>query len=100
MNRVSNKIEEPLTRITEICDSHQIDRVWVNLVNRERLAQRQEPVSYELFEVIMDKLEKEWFDLVSTSFYGNRRPYITLCRAELVIDQEDSHSRESSYRGL
>lgn len=41
-----------------------IDREWVDLVNAERQGQQLDRLSYELFEVIMDKLEKEWFDLV------------------------------------
>ena len=40
------------------------DREWVDLVNAERQRQQLDRLSYELFEVIMDKLEKEWFDLV------------------------------------
>lgn len=43
-----------------------IDREWVDLVNTERQSQQLDRLSYELFEVIMDKLEKEWFDLVSS----------------------------------
>jgi hypothetical protein len=34
-------------------------------VNAERKKEQMGPVSYELFEVIIDKLEKEWFNLVS-----------------------------------
>ena len=40
------------------------DLEWVDLVNAERQRQQLDRLSYELFEVIMDKLEKEWFDLV------------------------------------
>jgi hypothetical protein len=34
------------------------------MVNAERKKQQAGPVSYEVFEIIMDKLEKEYFDLV------------------------------------
>lgn len=33
-------------------------------MNAERKKENQGAVSYELFEIIMDRLEKEWFDLV------------------------------------
>lgn len=41
------------------------DQVWLDNVNKERARERQSPVSYEVFEIIFDKLEKEYFDLVS-----------------------------------
>jgi len=31
------------------------------------------PVSYEIFEIIMDKIEKEWFDLVRLPPYPRRQ---------------------------
>ncbi|KAJ8483195.1 hypothetical protein ONZ51_g4868 [Trametes cubensis] len=36
---------------------------WLDAVNQERKAQQLDKVSYETFEIIMDRLEKEWFDL-------------------------------------
>lgn len=41
------------------------DQAWLELVNTERKVKAQGVVSCELFEIIMDRLEKEWFDLVS-----------------------------------
>lgn len=43
------------------------DQEWLDAVNAERKKEQTGPVSYELFEVIIDKLEKEWFNLVSFS---------------------------------
>ena len=40
------------------------DQEWVDALNGERKAQQLDKVSYETFEIIMDRLEKEWFDLV------------------------------------
>ena len=34
------------------------------MVNKERRAAQESTVSYEIFEIIMDRLEKEWFELV------------------------------------
>jgi Enhancer of polycomb-like len=39
-------------------------------VNTERRKDQVDAISYETFEVIMDRLEKEWFDLVRCSFYA------------------------------
>ena len=40
------------------------DQEWLEVVNAERKSQQLDKVSYETFEIIMDRLEKEWFDLV------------------------------------
>ncbi|KAI5475586.1 Bromodomain and PHD finger domain containing protein 3 [Pseudohyphozyma bogoriensis] len=45
-------------------DMDEQDQVWLDNVNNERRKDGKVPVSYEMFEVIFDKLEKEWFDLV------------------------------------
>ena len=37
----------------------------LDVVNSERWNDQLNKVSYETFEIIMDRLEKEWFDLVS-----------------------------------
>jgi hypothetical protein len=37
-------------------------------VNSDRKNQQLDPVAPETVEIIMDRLEKEWFQLVSTSF--------------------------------
>lgn len=44
-----------------------LDQEWLDAVNIERKKAGQDRVSYEVFEIIMDRLEKEWFDLVSES---------------------------------
>lgn len=41
------------------------DKEWLDAVNVERKRDQLDAVSYSSFEVIMDRLEKEWFDLVS-----------------------------------
>lgn len=35
------------------------------MINAERKRDNQTAVTYEVFEIVMDKIEKEWFDLVS-----------------------------------
>jgi Enhancer of polycomb-like len=44
------------------------DKAWLDAVNAERKKEQVDAVSYEAFEVIMDRLEKEWFDLVRCSY--------------------------------
>ena len=41
------------------------DQEWLDAVNLERKKEQLNGVSYETFEIVMDRLEKEWFDLVS-----------------------------------
>lgn len=41
-----------------------IDQEWLDGVNAERRNANLDKISYESFEIIMDRLEKEWFDLV------------------------------------
>jgi NuA3 HAT complex component NTO1 len=43
------------------------DQAWLDTLNLERKKDQSGPVSYEAFEIIMDKLEKEWFNLVGNS---------------------------------
>lgn len=47
------------------------DQAWLDTYNAERKKDQCGPISYEIFEIIMDKLEKEWFNLV--------RPYGLVC---------------------
>ena len=42
-----------------------IDQEWLDALNTDRKAQHMDKVTYETFEIVMDRLEKEWFDLVS-----------------------------------
>lgn len=41
-----------------------LDQEWLDVVNVERKKEQLNAVSYETFEIVMDRLEKEWFDLV------------------------------------
>lgn len=43
------------------------DQEWLDAVNQERKKEQLNGVTYETFEIVMDRLEKEWFDLVSPS---------------------------------
>ncbi|KAJ9124318.1 hypothetical protein QFC22_001118 [Naganishia vaughanmartiniae] len=45
-------------------DMDEQDREWLDVANEERHKAGLDRMSYELFEIVMDKLEKEWFDLV------------------------------------
>ena len=44
-----------------------IDMEWLDDVNAERKKEQADRVSCETFEIIMDRLEKDWFDLVRLS---------------------------------
>ena len=48
------------------------DKEWLDAINAERKKEQLNKVSYEIFEIIMDRLEKEWFDLVC--FFENVSP--------------------------
>jgi hypothetical protein len=41
-----------------------VDQEWLDTVNAERKKEQMSAVSHEIFEVIVDKIEKEWFELV------------------------------------
>jgi NuA3 HAT complex component NTO1 len=51
----------PLSKLTRA------DQAWLEAINAERKKDQSGAISYEVFEVIMDKLEKEWFNLVCPS---------------------------------
>jgi NuA3 HAT complex component NTO1 len=44
-------------------DMNDVDKAWLDRVNSERRKDGLDGISYEFFEILMDKLEKEWFDL-------------------------------------
>ena len=46
------------------------DQAWLDTINMERKKDQSGPISYEVFEIIVDKLEKEWFELASDPFFG------------------------------
>ena len=41
-----------------------VDEVWLRMLNNERKKESLGEISADLFESIMDRLEKMWFDLV------------------------------------
>lgn len=50
-------------------DMDEQDKEWLQLYNAERRKESPGEISPYLFECIMDKLEKEWFHLVSNFFF-------------------------------
>ena len=56
-------IESDLNNQVEY-DMDEQDQEWLDMVNVERKKSQVGTVSSELFEILMDKLEKEWFELV------------------------------------
>lgn len=47
-------------------DMDEQDDAWLRQINVERRKEQMDGISNEAFEVIMDKLEKEWFDLMKS----------------------------------
>lgn len=47
-----------------------IDQAWLDALNADRKKDQLDKITYETFEIVMDRLEKEWFDLVSPSFFA------------------------------
>ncbi|BGP24352.1 bromodomain and PHD finger domain containing protein 3 [Rhodotorula toruloides] len=44
-------------------DMDEQDQLWLDTLNAERKKDGLATISYELFEIVIDKIEKEWFDL-------------------------------------
>ncbi|KAH8102212.1 PHD-zinc-finger like domain-containing protein [Cristinia sonorae] len=44
-------------------DMDEQDQAWLDAVNTERKKEHIDKITYETFEIVMDRLEKEWFDL-------------------------------------
>ncbi|CAO1621045.1 unnamed protein product [Parajaminaea phylloscopi] len=61
--RYAEPIEADLKRQVEY-DMDEQDKEWLDAVNAERKREQLDTVTYELFEIIVDRLEKEWFDLM------------------------------------
>ncbi|KAF8586044.1 hypothetical protein K439DRAFT_1659937 [Ramaria rubella] len=61
--RYIEPIESELTNQVEY-DMDEQDQEWLDLVNEERKKAQVGPVSSEIFEIMMDRLEKEWFELM------------------------------------
>ncbi|KAJ7493369.1 hypothetical protein B0H11DRAFT_2006185 [Mycena galericulata] len=55
-------LEVDLERQVEY-DMDEQDQEWLDAVNTERKKEQLDKVTYEVFEVVMDRLEKEWFNL-------------------------------------
>lgn len=47
------------------CNINHTDQEWLEALNTSRRNVGLDNISYEVFEIIIDRLEKEWFDLVS-----------------------------------
>ncbi|KAE8216410.1 hypothetical protein CF327_g409 [Tilletia walkeri] len=45
-------------------DMDEQDQQWLDFINAERKRSQMDVVSYEIFEILMDRIEKEWFDLM------------------------------------
>ncbi|PPQ79825.1 LOW QUALITY PROTEIN: hypothetical protein CVT25_002979 [Psilocybe cyanescens] len=60
--RHTDPLESDLSKTVEY-DMDEQDEAWLDIVNAERRKGGNDPVSPESFEIIMDRLEKEWFDL-------------------------------------
>ncbi|TFK34042.1 hypothetical protein BDQ12DRAFT_690301 [Crucibulum laeve] len=71
-------LEADLARQVEY-DMDEQDQEWLDAVNVERKKHGMDLASYEMFEIIMDRLEKEWFDLTKN-----------IPKPDLVMPSEDS----------
>ncbi|KAK4048999.1 hypothetical protein OIV83_004360 [Microbotryomycetes sp. JL201] len=60
--RYLQPMESDLAKQVEY-DMDEHDKTWLDSINNERKQTGTAPVSYDAFEIIIDKLEKEWFDL-------------------------------------
>ncbi|CCM01322.1 uncharacterized protein FIBRA_03371 [Fibroporia radiculosa] len=76
--RTSEPLESDLATQVEY-DMDEQDHEWLNTVNVERKKLQQDGVSYEVFEIVMDRLEKEWFDLTKN-----------IPKPDLALPSEDS----------
>ncbi|EAU90763.2 bromodomain and PHD finger-containing protein 3 [Coprinopsis cinerea okayama7 len=71
-------LEIDLARQVEY-DMDEQDLEWLEAINNERKKEQMDKISYETFEIIMDRLEKEWFDLTKN-----------LPKHDLAMPSEDS----------
>ncbi|KAL6297851.1 PHD-zinc-finger like domain-containing protein [Sparassis latifolia] len=60
-------------------DMDEQDQEWLDAINAERKKEQMDKVSYEIFEIVMDRLEKEWFDLTKN-----------IPKPDLALPSEDS----------
>lgn len=61
--RYLEPIEGDLKKQVEY-DMDEQDQEWLEALNQERRKDGLDSISYETFEIILDQLEKEWFDLM------------------------------------
>ncbi|KAJ2917073.1 hypothetical protein MD484_g3339, partial [Candolleomyces efflorescens] len=71
-------LEIDLARQVEY-DMDEQDAEWLEAVNQERRKEQLDHITAETFEIIMDRLEKEWFDLTKN-----------LPKSDLAMPSEDS----------
>ncbi|RXW14544.1 hypothetical protein EST38_g11319, partial [Candolleomyces aberdarensis] len=71
-------LEIDLARQVEY-DMDEQDAEWLDAVNQERRKEQLDHITAETFEIIMDRLEKEWFDLTKN-----------LPKSDLAMPSEDS----------
>ncbi|KXN86201.1 Peregrin [Leucoagaricus sp. SymC.cos] len=71
-------LESDLARQVEY-DMDEQDQEWLDAINVERRKEQLDKVSCELFEIVMDRLEKEWFDLTKN-----------IPKPDLAMPSEDS----------
>ncbi|KAF5362396.1 hypothetical protein D9756_002180 [Leucocoprinus leucothites] len=71
-------LESDLARQVEY-DMDEQDQEWLDAINAERRKEQLDKVSCELFEIVMDRLEKEWFDLTKN-----------IPKPDLALPSEDS----------
>ncbi|KAI9513021.1 PHD-zinc-finger like domain-containing protein [Russula earlei] len=60
-------------------DMDEQDQEWLDALNAERRKEQLDKISYEAFEIVMDRLEKEWFDLTKN-----------ISKPDLALPSEDS----------
>lgn len=55
------------------------DQEWLDAINAERKKEQLNAITYETFEIVIDRLEKEWFDLVIHTPFAFSHPLINGC---------------------
>ncbi|KAF8270626.1 PHD-zinc-finger like domain-containing protein [Lactarius quietus] len=60
-------------------DMDEQDQEWLDSLNADRKKEQLDKISYEAFEIVMDRLEKEWFDLTKN-----------IPKPDLALPSEDS----------
>ncbi|KIY51905.1 hypothetical protein FISHEDRAFT_70399 [Fistulina hepatica ATCC 64428] len=76
--RFIEPLESDLARQVEY-DMDEQDKEWLDALNAERKKEQLDKATYELFEIVMDRLEKEWFELTRN-----------IPKPDLALPSEDS----------